>query len=290
MPLLRSNSFVLAKSMEISRDLLQVAAAKLFSMVFVEQGYYDEMRLQSEELRKLREITNESWLEIIYRAAPDKVKQFEESGIEQYHRLSHLLDHARVWTTQARTYSAKAVDVIRSFSIFDFFNDQCAGYRISTAMPPYGDWGQTRINWRLVRPGNGIDLGPIHADYWFEAIIDGWRPDPETVRVKMWVPIYLELGLTGFAYLPGSHRMSLSFGRRRFLDGSIKPEFDEANLPSPLKTISTPCGTVLLFNYSLVHRGANSDRATQTRVSMELTLELPRQPLEERYGPLSVIS
>jgi hypothetical protein len=279
--------------MKISKDVLPVerdAAAKLISMVFGKQGYCDEIRLHSEELYILREITNESWLEVIHRTSPDKIKQFEENGIEEYHRLSHLVDHARVWTTQARTYSAKAVDVIRSFKIFDFFNDQFPGYRVSTAMPPYGDWGQTRINWRLVRPGKGVDLGPIHADYWFEAVMDGWRPDPETVRIKMWVPIYLELGLTGFAYLPGSHRMSLLFVRRRLPDGSMKPEFDEINLPAPLKTIFTPCGTVLLFNYSLVHRGANSDRATRTRVSMELTLEIPRGPLEERYGALSVIS
>jgi hypothetical protein len=271
-------------------EIEQRHAPKIMSRVFGEEGYCDEMHLRPDELSTLRKITSETWLSVIRRVAPDKVKQFERNGIEQYHQLSHLIDHARIWSTQERTYPTEAVDEIRSFSVFDFFDREFPGYRISTAMPPYGDWGRTRINWRLVRPGKGLDLGPIHADHWFEAVIDGWRPDPETVRVKMWVPIHLELGLTGFAYLPGSHRMSLPFGRKSLADGSVKPEFDEANLPCPLKTMLTPCGTALLFNYSLVHRGENSDRATRTRVSMELTLELPRQPLEKRYGALGVLS
>jgi len=43
----------------------------------------------------------------------------------------------------------------------------------------------------------------------------------------------------------------------------------------------------VLFNYNLVHRGANSDKAKCTRVSMELTLDVPRSRLEECYGDLS---
>jgi hypothetical protein len=260
------------------------------SIVFGEQGYCEDIRLRPDELSKLREITTKSWLDVIRRVAPDKVEQFEQNGIERYHRLSHLIDHTSVWTTQARTYSAKMVDVIRSLSIFDFFDRECPDYRIGSAMPPYGDWGSTRINWRLVRPGNGTDLGPIHADYWFDAVLDGWRPDPDIIRLKIWIPIYLEPGLTGFACLPGSHRSRLPFARKRLPDGGVKPEFNEADLPAPLQTVPTICGTALLFNYSLVHRGANSDLARRTRVSMELTLELPRRPLEHRFGDLSAFS
>jgi hypothetical protein len=255
-------------------------------MVFGEQGYCNEIQLRPDELKKLRDITTESWLQVIREVAPDKVKQFEQNGIERYHLLSHLLDHARIWTTQARTYSAEMVDVIRSFSMFDFFDRACSGYRMNTAMPPYGDWGQPRINWRLVRPGAGVDLGPIHADYWFDAVLDGWHPDAETIRMKVWVPIHLEPGLTGFAYLPGSHRQCLAFGKKRLPDGGIKPVFDEVQLPAPLETITTPSGTVLLFNYNLVHQGANSDKAKRTRVSMEFTLLIPRSHLEKQIGEL----
>jgi hypothetical protein len=42
-----------------------------------------------------------------------------------------------------------------------------------------------------------------------------------------------------------------------------------------------------MFNYNLVHRGANSKLATRTRVSMELTLEVPREQLEPLCGRLA---
>ncbi len=60
-----------------------------------------------------------------------------------------------------------------------------------------------------------------------------------------------------------------------------------SDLPAPLQTIDTPCGTSVIFNYNLVHRGANSSKAKLTRVSMETTLLVPRRSLEERYGDLS---
>jgi hypothetical protein len=262
-------------------------AAEPLASVFGEQGYCNEIRLREDELAALRSLTTDSWLAVIRRVAPQTVEQFAECGIDHYHQLSHLLDHGRIWTTQARTYPPEAVDCIRSFSIFDLFDRDCPNYRIGSAMPPYGDWGGPRINWRLVRPGAGVDLGPIHADYWFDAVLDGWQPDSDIVRLKIWIPIHLELGLTGFAYLPESHRQRLQFDRKLLPDGGVKPEFDEADLPAPLQTIPTPCGTALLFNYSLVHQGANSDRARRTRVSMELTLELPRRPLERQLGDLS---
>ena len=180
------------------------------------------------------------------------------------------------------------VDAICSFSLFDLFDSDCPGYRICSEMPPYGDLGRARMNWRLVRPGGGTDLGPIHADYWFEAVIDGWSPEPaETVKVKIWIPIYLEQGLTGFAYVPGSHRQQLPFSKKCLPDGHFKPHFDEADLSFPLKTLDTPCGTAVLFNYNLVHCGANSDNAKFTRVSMETTLEVPRREIEPLYGDLS---
>jgi hypothetical protein len=258
------------------------------SKVFGEAGFSVDAKLAPDELAELRRLTTQSWLDVIGKVAPDKRDEFEEAGIEDYHRLSHLIDHARVWTTETRTFPAEVVDTIRSFSLFDLFDSECPGYRICSEMPPYGDLGRARINWRLVRPGDGADLGPIHADYWFEAVMDGWTDEvAETVKVKIWIPIYLKPGLTGFSYVPGSHLQKLAFSRKRLPDGLYKPYFDEADLPVPLKTLVTPCGTAVLFNYNLVHRGANSDKAKRTRVSMELTLDVPRHRFEEQYGDVS---
>jgi hypothetical protein len=273
---------------DIGAETRDYSLRKVLAKVFGDDGFSIDVKLRPDELAELRQLTTRSWLDVITAVAPDKIDQFAAGGVENYHRLSHLIDHARTWTTETRTFSADVVDKIRSFSLFDLFDKNYPGYRICSAMPPYGDLGRARINWRLVRPGAGVDLGPIHADYWFAAVVDDWNAKPaDTIKVKMWIPIYLEAGLTGFAYLPGSHQQQLAFGKKRLPDGLYKPHFDEADLPAPLRTLDTPCGTALLFNYNLVHRGANSDQATRTRVSMEMTLDVPRHQLEPTCGDLS---
>lgn len=262
-----------------------VAVRGPLSKVFGGDGICHDVRLRSDELAALRRIVTDSWLGAIARVAPDSVQQFREIGIDGYHQLSHLLDHARLWTTHTRTLESTQVDIIRSFDLFEALQAEFPDCKISGAMPPYGDLGRPRINWRLVRPGDGTDIGPIHADYWFDAVLDGWRADPgPNVRLKIWIPIYLEEGTTGFAYVPGSHQRQYPFKRTHLGDGLFKPDLDEANLDRPLQTLPTPPGTAVMFSYNLVHRGANSGRATRTRVSMELTLNIPRAKFAARYG------
>ncbi len=200
----------------------------LLSDVFGAEGFSTDVKLRPDELDELRRLVTESWIGVIADAAPEVVEQFAATGINEYHRHAHLLDHANLWTTQRRTFSAEAVDIIRTFGLFDLFASECPGYRICSEMPPYGDLNRARINWRLVRPGDGLDLGPIHADYWFEAVMDGWSPEPaDTVKIKIWIPIYLEQGLTGFAYLAGSHLEQLQFSKKRLPDGLCKPHFED---------------------------------------------------------------
>lgn len=258
------------------------------SKVFGNEGVCDDLALRPDELAELRRIVTDSWLATIGHAAPETVDRFRELGIENYHQLSHLLDHARLWTTHTRTLGEAQVDIIRSFNLFDELRAEFPKSEISSAMPPYGDLGRPRINWRLVRPGNGTDIGPIHADYWFDAVLDGWRDEPgPIVKLKIWIPIFLEEGTTGFAFVPGSHLRRYPFKRVHIGEGLLKPDLAEADLDRPLQTLPTPAGTAVMFNYNVVHRGANSGRATRTRVSMELTVNIPRSQLQELCGDVS---
>ena len=255
--------------------------------VYGDEGICHDVKLSPSELTALRDVVTESWLNAIRQVAPDKVEQFRELGIDNYHQLSHLLDHARLWTTHTRTLTAAQVHVIQSFGLFELLQRAFPASKLNSSMPPYGDLGRPRVNWRLVRPGDGTDIGPIHADFWFDAVIDGWCDEPSPlVRLKIWIPIHLEEGTTGFAYVPGSHLRQYPFRRVDTGDGHYKPDLAEADLDRSLQTLPTPPGTAVLFNYNLVHRGANSGSATRTRVSMELTVNIPRDALESWYGDL----
>jgi hypothetical protein len=256
-------------------------------LIFGEQGITTDVKLRPDELKELRRLVTEAWLSVLHQAAPEAAPQFEKVGIENYHQLSHLVDHARIWTTHARTLEAAHVDVIRSFSMFDMFDRVLPSYELSSAMPPYGDLGRPRVNWRLVRPGEGTDVAPVHADCWFYAVLDDWSNEPRPlVLLRIWIPIHTEEGVTGFAYVPGSHLRQYPFRRVPVGNGAYKPELNESELDQPLQTLVTPPGTTVMFNYSLVHRGANSRRATRTRVSMEMTLAIPRALFEARYGDM----
>ena len=205
--------------------------------VYGDEGICYDVKLSSEELAPLSDVVTESWLNTIRQVAPDKVEQFRALGIDNYRQLSHLLDHARLWTAHTRTLSAQ-VDVIHSFGLFESLQASFPGSNISSAMAPYGDLGRPRINWRLVRPGDGTDIGPIHADYRFDAVLEDWRGEPgPNVRLKIWIPIFLEEGTTGFAYVPGSHLRQYPFWRVHIGNGLFKPDLTETDLDRPLQTL-----------------------------------------------------
>jgi phytanoyl-CoA dioxygenase PhyH len=269
--------------MDLWRENQQTAVRGPLSKVFGDQGFSIDVSLRPDELVELRRLTTKSWLDVIGKMAPESVDRFSEAGIENYHQLSHLLDHANLWTTHTRTFSPEVVDTISSFSLFDFLKRDCPGYSVDSEMPPWGDLGRPRMYWRLVRPGDGTDLGPIHADYWFHAVLDNYREERgPNVKLKIWIPIYLEEGTTGFAFVPESHFQKYPFRRVHVGNGNFKPDLSESELDRPLQTLATPPGTAVMFNYNLVHRGANSSRAIRTRVSMELVVNLPRRELKER--------
>ena len=94
---------------------LMGALAKVYGTA----GICYDVKLSSDELAVLRGVVTESWLNAIRQVAPDKVEQFRKLGIDNYHHLSHLLDHARLWTTHTRTLTVEQVDMfIRSFGLF----------------------------------------------------------------------------------------------------------------------------------------------------------------------------
>ncbi len=269
-------------------ETLDAGLSGSLARVFGRDGICTDSKLPPDEMDEVRRIVRESWLGVIEKVAPEHVERFRRIGITNYHQFSHLIDHANIWTTQRRTFERQHVDAIRSFKIFDMFDRDIPGYEISSEMPPFGDLGRPRVNWRLVRPGSAGDLGPIHADYWFDAVQDNWRNERRpTVKLKIWIPIYLEEGITGFAFVPGSHLRDYPFRRLHIGNGAFKPDLPQAELDRPLRTLTTPPGTAVMFNYNLVHRGANSSHATRTRVSMELALNIPRGLLEERCGDVS---
>ena len=64
------------------------------------------------------------------------------------------------------------------------------------------DWEE--IYWRIVRPHEPSDVGPLYADRWFWDLGHGTIPTDKE-RVKVWIAIVAEPGLSGLRVVPGSH-------------------------------------------------------------------------------------
>jgi ectoine hydroxylase-related dioxygenase (phytanoyl-CoA dioxygenase family) len=118
------------------------------------------------------------------------------------------------------------------------------------------------------------DTGPVHADRWFWDLGHGATP-PGVERVKVWVAVVTEPGLSGLRVLRGSHLREWRYhGEPR--DGFVKPAIDEDVDALGLDLVRTEPGDAVVFNDALLHGGGESLGAW-TRVSFEMTMFVRRR-------------
>ena len=231
-------------------------------------GFATGLGLQADELERVRDIIERQWLKCIEQVAPEQVEAFAERGIAYYHELSHLLDHASLWSRDSRMLSEAAVAEIRQLSIFKQLEREFGELAISDEENP----GKEVIHWRLVRPHYQADVGPIHADKWFWDL-NHWPMPSEVQRLKVWLAIYCEPGLSGLRLVPDSHFQDWPYREDR-RDGILKPKIQVSERELSPQIFPTQPGDALIFHDKLLHGGAMS-RGNLTRVSLEFTLFVP---------------
>lgn len=247
----------------------------ILDRIFNSPGYSTDIFLSPSELNFFRCTIEEQWLARISAQHPEHKESFRKHGLANYHKLSHLVDHNKLWVKESRLFPQKAVDVIKQFPFMDKLTALFGEFSISDCV--HGETiveGQQEIYWRIVRPEMVSDVGPIHADKWFHNVLgsgDGMFPRG-VATVKIWIPIYCEPGRSGLTVIPDSHKRDW---RYEYLekDGYKKPVIlDDVNkLGGFLMPIDA--GTLLIFNERLLHGGA-VNRGDITRVSSEITLVL----------------
>lgn len=132
--------------------------------------------------------------------------------------------------------------------------------------------GREEIYWRLVRPNEKNDIGPLHADSWFWELGHGVTPD-KVVRVKIWIGIYVDLGFNGFVYIPDSHLKDWPY-HAEMKNGFYKPVIDVAEDNLDRLLFESNPGDTMIFHdklLKLLHGGAIG-RGNCTRVSLEFTM------------------
>lgn len=235
-----------------------------------EPGYSLKLKLSENDLSIFRQIIRIQWLYRLQILVPEKISEFDQQGMEQYHQLSHLVDHANTWPKHTRIFPREAVPVIRNMDFFKKLELELGKVHITDEE----NLGWENIYWRLVRPGID-DYGSIHADKWFWDLgINGFMPPTPHRRLKIWIAIHTVAGKNGLGILPGSHRKQDWKWHSEERYGRPKPIFDEPLQNSDLVLLPLNPGETVVFHDELLH-GGMANVAETTRVSAEFTLLVP---------------
>lgn len=231
------------------------------------QGYFDQLFLSQEELDWMRQQVRLQWQARILELHPQLVTVLSQYDLPCYHQLLidyPQLEHRRLWNKNSRIFTPAVVEHIRQMPFFRKLEAELGPVKIADEERLYPE----EIYWRLARPGVAEDVGPMHADSWFWALGHGRIP-PGYVRVKIWIPLYLDPGLNGLRFVAGSHRQAWPYiGIER--DGLVKPQIQVSDDELDITPFAGQPGQAILFNDDLLHGGLVGGQ--QSRVSVEWTL------------------
>ena len=238
------------------------------------QGFSLEHHIDKTELSNFRKAISDQWISKIKESSPEAYKKIldENISIEEYHLVSDYLDHSKVWSKSSRILNKDFTDWFLESDFARNIEIKYGKFFISDE----NNLGWPNIYWRLVRPNKSSDIGPLHRDYWFWKLNSHWcyeffQSEKKYFRLKVWIPIHIEIGLNGLLVEPYSqNRENIKwYGEERH--GIKKPVLlTPLNKLNPI-LLNTKVGNTVIFNDKLIHGGA-LNKGNKSRVSVEFTL------------------
>lgn len=228
-------------------------------------GFSLHLKFLPEELDRVRYLVRNHWLEQIRLAAPESWEYFNAIPMNHYHQYSDLLNHDALWCKANRILPESAVGLIRKTSLIKNLEQQLGAFNISNEEALQSE----EIYWRLVRPNQPNDMGPLHADSWFWDLGHGTTP-PDKKRIKVWIALECEPGLNGLRLVPHSQKKQWRY-HGEYRHGFVKPVLDEEEHTLGAEIMYTSPGDAVVFHDNLLHGGA-PNHGKYTRVSMEFTI------------------
>ena len=244
----------------------------IISQINNNPGYSTDLVLTNHDLENFKKFIQHDYIVILNNLGITSFDGGINSEIENYHLISHLIDHNTAWPKLARCLSQSNVEIIKRSNFFDTIRSIFGPVSISKLT--FGndcDLSREEIYWRLVRPNVSEDVGTLHADSWFHAALNSYGSAiPENSRtVKVWVPIFCEPGYNGLLVVDNSNHRDWSYD----IVVSNNMSYPRLNEKVNPKLLSTPPGRAIIFGDKLIHGGAINLGST-TRVSVEITLIL----------------
>jgi len=188
--------------------------------------------------------------------------------LRTYHKFSIDINHNEFWSKQKRIITNNNLNKILKMNFIKELKNIFGDFKISNEEGIQSE----EIYWRLVRPKIESDVGPIHADKWFWEGMNRYNLIHKELafeRIKLWIPLYTELGISGLKIMPNSHIQEFDH-EITYKNGRVKidKKFDDKNLDFLiLKLID---GQAVAFHDNLLHGGLVGEN--ETRLSLEFTI------------------
>ncbi len=234
------------------------------------RGFTLKNRISKNELDIFKKAINKQWLKRIKDTSPQIAEEVikKKITIENYHKISFRLKHQEIWRKSQRILPK---DFVNWFLKSEFANSLKIKYG-EFSISDEDNLGWPNIYWRLVRPKESTDIGPLHRDSWFWELNKHFpKPGYNFTRLKVWIPIYSENGLNGLLVEPFSHLRTDIRWEGELRDNIRKPVLiTPKNKLKPI-LLNTEEGETVVFNDNLIHGGA-LNKAEKCRVSVEFTL------------------
>lgn len=251
---------------------------KLEGSSFWRRWISSDLKLSASELNTFRHHINAQWFNTINTVYPELADEAKVLGIENYHQLSDRINHQKTWPKSTRVLPKESVLEIKKLPFLTTLKQEFGEFALSDIYDTKQHIGHEEVYWRLVRPQQASDVGPLHKDRWFHGAFNsgyGMFPDDE-VTLKLWIPIFCEPGKSGLRLLGGSHLKDWKY-HIEVTDGVPRPVPDEDLSKLGAELIATEPGNILLFHENVLHGGALNS-GDSTRVSVEITMVLKLDP------------
>ena len=232
-----------------------------------ERGLSCRLSLNEAECNAIEAEITDHWREFYKRNDPKIYQRIvsERIGLAEHHQVS-TSNRQSEWPKSARILSQSFTEWFVKSDFATSLKNEIGNFIISDEEAL--GWGN--IYFRLVRPNQVNDVGPVHRDEWF------WIGNPchsmqgRRERIKVWIPLISQLGLNGLLVEAYSHlREDLEWSLEE-RDGIQKPVFNNKLHSLEMTLVDRRPGEAIIFHDRLLH-GGMVNKGTSTRVSIEFT-------------------
>ena len=227
-------------------------------------GFYTDFSVNKLDLKFLENLIKKKILSEINFKYPYLKKQIINTKLFEYHKISNLIDHKKLWPKSIRLFSNSEVVKIRKLNFFKKLENYFGKIKITNE----DHIMREEIYWRIVRPNVLSDVGPLHADEWFWEN-NQWKIPKNYYRLKIWIPIISEEKNSGLVYVPKSHKKKFKYTTHK-VDGKIKPLKINSKKTLIKKPFGVKPGKAVIFHDNLLHGGRVGK--FKTRISVEFTM------------------